>query len=103
MTPSSQRAYLSLSAVFLAIGLAGAAAGVLDAALALGWFRGNPALTALALLGIGGALRWTALRAELSKERPGVAAGSGEASPSEGTEEDEREGDPEDDREPSRR
>ncbi len=86
MTPAAQRAYLSLSSVFLAIGAVGVVAGALDGALLLGWFRGNPALTGLFLLVIGGMLRWTALRAELSEERPGGASRPDEAPPSGGEE-----------------
>ncbi len=68
MTERSQRAYLSLASIFLAIGTAGVALGVLDATFGFGLFRGNPAPTALFLLAIGGALRWTAIRGEIVPE-----------------------------------
>ena len=65
MTPGAQRAYLSLATVFLAIGGAGVGLGLVDAAFGLDLFRGNPAPTALFVLAIGAALRWTAVRAEV--------------------------------------
>lgn len=68
MTPGAQRAYLSLASVFLAIGGAGVGLGLVDAAFGLQLFRGNPAPTALFVLAIGAALRWTAVRAEIRHE-----------------------------------
>ncbi len=68
MTARSQRAYLSLASVFLIIGGAGVVVGLVDAVLGLDLFRGNPAPTALFLLAIGAALRWTALRGEVVPE-----------------------------------
>lgn len=68
MTPGAQRAYLSLASVFLAIGGAGVGLGLVDAVFGLQLFRGNPAPTALFVLAIGAALRWTALRAEIRHE-----------------------------------
>jgi hypothetical protein len=65
VTPGSKRAYLSLASVFLAIGGAGIGLGLVDAAFGLDLFRGNPAPTALFVLAIGAALRWTAVRAEV--------------------------------------
>jgi ABC-type branched-subunit amino acid transport system permease subunit len=74
VTPRSQRAYLSLASIFLAIGAAGVVLGVLDAVLGLGLFRGNPAPTALFLLAIGAALRFTAVRGEVVPEEAPKAA-----------------------------
>jgi hypothetical protein len=65
VTPRAQRAYLSLASVFLAIGGTGVGLGLVDAAFGLDLFRGNPAPTALFVLAIGAALRWTAARAEV--------------------------------------
>lgn len=68
MTARSQRAYLSLASVFLTIGGVGVGLGLVDAAFGWALFRGNPAPTALFVLAIGAALRWTALQAEVRDE-----------------------------------
>lgn len=68
MTRRSQRAYLSMSTLFLTIGGVGVGLGLVDGAFSLGLFRGNPALTAFFLVAIGMALRLTALRAEVQAE-----------------------------------
>jgi len=68
MTPRAQQAYVMLAGVFLAIGGAGVGLGLLDAVFGLGLFQGNPAPTALFLLAIGVALRWTARRGEVASE-----------------------------------
>lgn len=68
MTRRSQRAYLSMSTLFLTIGGVGVGLGLVDGAFSLGLFRGNPALTAFFLVAIGMALRWTAMRAEVRAE-----------------------------------
>lgn len=75
MTARSQRAYLSLASVFLAIGGAGVGVGMIDAVFGWALFRGNPAPTALFVLAIGAALRWTALRAEVRDEPSNAAEG----------------------------
>ena len=71
MTRRSQRAYLSMSTLFLTIGGVGVGLGLVDGAFSLGLFRGNPALTAFFLVAIGMTLRWTALRAEVREEHDG--------------------------------
>ncbi len=81
MTPRAQEAYVMLASVFLAIGGAGVGLGVIDAAFGLGLFRGNPAPTALFLLGIGAALRWTAQRGAVSAEQAPEAADDDEDPP----------------------
>lgn len=68
MTERSRRAYLSLASVFLTIGIVGIALGAVDAVAGLDLFRGNPAPTALFVLAIGAALRWTAVTARTREE-----------------------------------
>jgi len=64
VTERSRQAYLSIAGVMLAIGGAGVVIGLVDGAFSLGLFRGSPVLTAVFVLAIGAALRWTALSAE---------------------------------------
>lgn len=68
MTERSRQAYLSIAGVMLAIGGAGVALGLVDGAFSLGLFRGSPVLTAVFVLAIGAALRWTALSAEVRQD-----------------------------------
>ena len=70
MTERARAAYLSIAGVMLAIGGAGLVLGLIDGAFSLGLFRGSPVLTALFVLAIGGALRWTALSAEAHDASP---------------------------------
>ena len=81
MTPRAQQGYLMLASVFLAIGGAGVGLGLVDAVFGLGLFRGNPAPTALFLLAIGGALRWTAQRGVAASEPPPEAPEDDEGPP----------------------
>jgi hypothetical protein len=69
MTDDARRTYLRWGRSFVAIGVAVAAAGVLDALLGAGFFRGNPLPTALFLASIGAALWWTAARAPTTPPR----------------------------------
>jgi hypothetical protein len=74
VTERARQAYLSIAGVMLAIGGAGLVLGLVDGAFSIGIFRGSPVLTAVFVLAIGAALRWTALSAEV---RPDDAARDG--------------------------
>lgn len=76
MTERSRQAYLAIAGVMLVIGGVGVALGLVDGAFSLGLFRGSPLLTAMFVLAIGAALRWTALSAEV---RPDDGPSGGEA------------------------
>ena len=79
MTERSRRAYLSIAGVMLAIGGAGLVLGLVDGAFSLGLFRGSPVLTAVFVLAIGAALRWTALGAEVRQDDVPPDDGRGDA------------------------
>ncbi len=81
MTERARAAYLSIAGVMLAIGGAGLVLGLVDGAFALGLFRGSPVLTAVFVLAIGAALRWTALSAEV-RDEPSEPSGPPDASDS---------------------